>query len=167
MKKYSDILRRFVLYPLAVVLGIGGIHMAVSQEPFSVPGGIFNTGEVVYAKDTNNLAGTPEVIATASGIKVGATNGTQLTQILVSSAAITSTFTVAINQCDEVGYSVSNLTTADDLIWNAAYDMTAEPVIIANARVISAGNVELTFCNIGAVVADPVAGTVNLIAIRS
>ncbi len=154
-----------VLYPLAIVLGLAGF--AVSQEPLSVPGGIFNTGELVYAKDTNNLAGTPELIATATGLKLGATNGTELTQILVTSAAVTSTFTVAINQCDEVSYAVSNVTTSDELVWNAAYDMTAEPVIIANVRVIASGQVELTFCNIGAAVSDPVAGTVNLIAIRS
>ena len=157
--------RKFVVYPLAALMALAGVF-AYAQDRFSVPGGMFTAGNIAYFIDNVSMGGASEIIASATGITIGSTNGTEITQILVATATVTSV-TVAGNQCDEVGYSVSNVTTSDKILWNAAYDQSTEPVPIVAARVISAGTVELTFCNVNSAASDPVTGTVNLIAIRS
>ena len=156
-------IRKLVLYPLAVLLGLAGAHVAISQEPFSVPGGIFNTGELIYALDTNNLAGTPEVIATATGLKIGGTSGTEVTQITVYSQAI-SPASVAGGTCAEQGFTVTGVSTGDKIVYNPS---GAVSPFVVGVRGEATDTVGITFCNTTSTTATPIPHTAVFIAIRS
>ncbi len=155
--------RKFVLYPLAIMLGIAGVGTLIAQEPFSVPAGIFNTGELVYAKDTNNLAGTPEVIATATGLKIGATSGTEITQIRIYSQLLTP-IGVAANVCAEQGFTVSGVSTSDKIIYNPSGALSPFAVSV---RAEATNTVGITFCNVNDATQTPLEHTAAFVAIRS
>jgi hypothetical protein len=156
-----------VLGALALLAGlaVGGKLLADTGFRMPVPAGVFSANEVVYANDTNTLTGSSVVKASNTGLTLGA-SGTALTQIAVLTATVTS-IQVAGNQCDEIAYTVSGVTTSDKILWNTAYAQDAEPVPIVGARAAATDTVELTFCNVNSASSDPVTGTVNLIAIRS
>ena len=152
---------KFFLYPLAFVVGLAGV--TVAQERWNIPAGIFNTGEVVYAVDTNNLGGTPELIVSATGLKIGATSGTELTQIRVYSQLF-SPAQVAGNTCAEQGITVTGVSTGDKIIYNPSGALSP---FVVSVRAEATNTVGITFCNVNAGVQTPLTHTATFVAIRS
>ncbi len=155
--------RKFFLYPLAIILGLSGLGVLVAQEPFSVPAGIFNTGEVIYALDTNNLAGSPELIISATGIKIGATSGTELTQIRVYSQVIAPAAVAGLS-CVEEGFTVTGVSSGDKIIYNPSGAVSPFAVSV---RASTTNIVGIAFCNTNNGSQTPIPHTATFIAIRS
>lgn len=155
-------LKRILLPCLAVFLALAGLTYAGSGR-MSIPGGVFNAGEVVYAADTNNLTGTAEVIASASGLKIGATSGTELTQIRVYSQIITPS-SVAAGVCAMEMFTVTGVSTSDKIIYNPSGLLSP---FATSVRAEAANGVGITFCNLNNSAQAPDAHTATFIAIRS
>jgi hypothetical protein len=133
----------------------GPIGAQTSTMP--IPSGVATTGQILTAVTNNDVQGSNSVTVGASG--------TALTQILVTTATITSV-NVAATSCAAQNYTVSGLTTSDKVFVNPAFTMGAES-FIASANVPASDELELILCNPHAVIVDPETGTVNVVAVRS
>ncbi len=158
----KNLFRKFVLYPLIALFGVGAIY-AVAQDRFSVPAGLFTAGEVAYFIDNVSIGGATEVIASATGLKIGTTSGTELTQIRVYSQVITPAAVAAL-ACTEEGFTVTGVTTSDKIIYNPS---AAVSPFVVGVRAEATNIVGITFCNMNAGTQTPPPHTATFIAIRS
>lgn len=155
-------IRKFVLYPLIALFGLAGVY-AVAQDRFSVPAGLFTAGEVAYFIDNVSIGGATEVIASATGLKIGTSSGTELTQIRVYSQVIAPS-SVAATTCAEEDFTVTGISTGDKIIYNPSGVVSP---FEAGVRAKSTNTIAITFCNLNDASATPPPHTATFIAIRS
>lgn len=99
----------------------------------------------------------------ADGVVIGA-SGTLLTQVRVYNQSI-NVASVAANTSAEQTFTVTGLTTADEIVVNKP--SLSAGLVIGNARVSAADTLALTFGNLTASPIDPAAETYTIMAFRS
>ena len=146
----------------AVIFGIA--HLTAGTNLLPIESNVVSQHEFLVGVDDNNVRGTST--PTVSGTLTIGLSGTALSQMTVYSQVLTPLAAVTTATCAEESFTVTGVTTADDLILNFAGAISGNAVPVT-ARVSDADSVVINFCNAGAVTDTPAAGTFNIIGIRS
>lgn len=156
---------KFLIAAVAVIGLMGMAAPASAQDGgFLVPSGTATTNQVMEMQSDGKVRGTSALTA-ATSVTVGS-NGTAVTQILVTSASLTPG-PVSAGVCDEQSFSVSGITSADKLLVNQGFAANVSAVLTTARASAGAGTVLMTFCNVTSAAASPEAGTFTFVAIRS
>lgn len=130
--------------------------------------GIDVNSDVVFgdaAQDANKLVWSSDGTWTfVSEVAIG-TAGTDLTQIRVYAETLTPSATAAAIGVTEETFTVTGLATSDIVTVNGPAPTALCPTV--SARVSAANTLALSFATLTAAACTPVAGTYNIVAIRS
>lgn len=122
--------------------------------------GTTNFNTVVADAFTGPVTGN----TTTDSLKVGATNGTAITQIRVYSATIDPASVAAATSAEQT-FTVTGLTTADKVL--VSKPTATAGLGIVNARVSAADTLALTFMNATAGAIDAASESYTIVAFRS